>query len=1054
MKRSILFVLLLCLFSTAVFAQTAQFSGIVQDSSGATLPKATITVLSKDKGFKRTTESNTNGYYVVPLLPPGHYMVTVQANGFQTVSWDGLTLDVEQAARLDFTLKPGSIQETITVKGDVPLVQTDSASVGTVVDRQFVANMPLNGRSFQSLIELTPGVVASVANYNNQGQFNVNGQRSDTNYFTVDGVSANAGIGAGGSINTAGTGALPATASNGGFNSLASIDALEEFRIETSTFAPEYGRMPGGQVSMVTRSGTNTMHGTAFDYLRNDVFDANDWFSNHAGLPKAPLRQNDFGGVLGGPIIKDKLFFFLSYEGLRLSQPSTEVGFVPSLFARQNAAPGAQPYLNAYPLPTGPPAASDPLVAQFNAALPGTNQLDAGSVRVDYHLSQRMLLFGRYNDSPSNGVSRRASIEYPTDNLLRTFTLGHTFAISPRVSNDFRLNYTRSRASSGAHSDSFGGAVPMPESTIFPNPQFTRKGGAQSTFLPFAELDQLSDGQYGNNRNHQWNLVDTLSYTKGSHQMKFGFDYRQLTPVFIGSNWEYFLVFVDSASWFNGVADAIGLAQEPEEAYRITNYSTYFQDTWKVRPRLTLTYGVRWEVNPGVTSPNGTPPFSLRNDFDPNNAATILTAPFGTPTWKTTWTNFAPRVGVVYQLSQDPRWGRVLRGGFGVFYDTAGAAAGFVFGPLKTGKSFGATPLPPVGLDLTPQPPSLNPPYTGAPQSTDPNLKMPYVYQFNLALQQALGNDQSVSATYVGAIGRRLLRTETFFPLNAEFPCCFWMWRNTTTSDYHALQLQFQRRLSHGLQALASYTWSHSIDDCSYSTGFGQSNCEFVHLANATQTNERGPSNFDIRNSFQLALSYNVPSPGENPTVRTIFGHWSVDGILRYRSAIPNNVVAGTFLYTAGPASYGVDLRPDVVPGQPFYISDPAVPGGVKYNPAAFTDPPLDPTTGNPVRQGTLRRNALVGFPSQQIDLALRRDFRFAENYNLEFRADFFNIFNHPSFFPQVNQLTNPNFGISNSMLNNGLGSGNGSNGGNGGFNPLYQIGGPRSVQLALKFHF
>jgi hypothetical protein len=252
----------------------------------------------------------------------------------------------------DFKLAVGSGSETITVVANVEKLNTTDATVSTLIDNRFVENMPLNGRSFQTLIMLTPGVVVTQTAFDDQGQFSVNGQRADANYFTVDGVSANFGVTGYPPLVQAAGGALPALTAVGGTNSLVSVDAIREFRVQTASFAPEFGRTPGGQISIVTRSGTNQFHGTAFEYFRNSVLDANDWFSNRDHLPKPEERQNDFGGVFGGPILKDKTFFFFSYEGLRLRPAALET-VVPDLASRQQAPTSMQPYLNAYPVPNG-----------------------------------------------------------------------------------------------------------------------------------------------------------------------------------------------------------------------------------------------------------------------------------------------------------------------------------------------------------------------------------------------------------------------------------------------------------------------------------------------------------------------------------------------------------------------------------------------------------------------------------------------------------------------------------------------------------------------------
>src|SRR5208337_1572478 len=262
-------------------------------------------------------------------LPPGNYRVEIEKPGFKKLVKPDVLLHVQDALEINFEMTLGPASETITVEGGAPLAETESGTVSTVVDRKFVENLPLNGRSFQTLTMLTPGVVVTATAFDDQGQFSVNGQRADANYFTVDGVSANFGVNGSAPLTQTASGALPAPSALGGTNSLVSVDDMQEFRIQTSSFAPAFGRTPGGQISILTRSGTSAFHGTAFEYFRNDVLDANDWFSNFNHIQKPEERQNDFGGVFGGPVIKDKTFFFFSYEGLRLRQPSTQESVVP-----------------------------------------------------------------------------------------------------------------------------------------------------------------------------------------------------------------------------------------------------------------------------------------------------------------------------------------------------------------------------------------------------------------------------------------------------------------------------------------------------------------------------------------------------------------------------------------------------------------------------------------------------------------------------------------------------------------------------------------------------
>jgi hypothetical protein len=495
---------------------TGTVSGYIIDPTGLAVPGARLVVESTNTDATRDVFSNQQGLYSVPALLPGPYNITVEANGFKTLHENHVVLEAEKTSRLDFKLTIGRRSETITVEGSAPLLNTSDASVSTLIGNRFVENMPLNGRSFSSLVDLTPGVVLAPANYYEQGQFSVNGQRPDTNYYMVDGVSANLGnVGSGGNLAQSGAGQLPATTAFGGTNNLVSLDALEEFRIQTSTFAPEYGRTPGAQISVVTKSGTNAFHGTAFEYFRNDVLDANDWFADRDDLKKPELRQNDFGGVLGGPMIKDKLFFFGSYEGLRVRQPLVANTYVPDLASRQNAPAAVQPLLNAFPKPTGPELGNG--TAAFAASYSDPSTLNSSSVRIDYLLSQEVTIFGRYSNAPSSigergsGGGTSLTAYNSVDNTeygFQSLTVGTNQALSPRLTNELRFNYSRSRANNFFTLDNFGGAAPPTESQLYgsfvPPPN--------SYFLFFGDFNnhglQFRSGKEGNNLQQQINVTD------------------------------------------------------------------------------------------------------------------------------------------------------------------------------------------------------------------------------------------------------------------------------------------------------------------------------------------------------------------------------------------------------------------------------------------------------------------------------------------------------------------------------------------------------------------
>src|SRR5580658_7788639 len=1027
----------------------ASITGRVTDPSKALIVGAKVNAISIDRSFRYEAVTNGSGEYYLTNLPPGTYRIEIEKTGFKKLIKPDVTLHVQDAIEINFEMTLGAASQSVTVEAGAPLVNTESGTVSTVIDRTFVDNLPLNGRSFQTLIMLTPGVVVTATAFDDQGQFSVNGQRADGNYFTVDGVSANFGVTGYTPLVQAAGGALPALSVNGGTNSLVSVDAMQEFRIQTSSFAPEFGRTPGGQISIATRAGTNDFHGTLFEYFRNDVLDANDWFNgytNNPPLPKAEERQNDFGGVFGGPIIKDKTFFFFSYEGLRLRQPATQETVVPDNASRQQAPTAMQPFLNAYPIQNGPELGLG--LAKFNASYSDPSSLDATSIRIDQAIASRVNLFARYNYSPSDltqrgpflSTARVLSMRESVSSTVHTGTLGLSQMITRRVSNEFRANYSNDRVGSTYALDNFGGAVPLPDALVFPSGYSSREGLFQFILIGSGTYYQ---GKQGTDEQRQINLVDNFFVVRGSHQMKIGVDYRWLSPFsspYTYSQLAEFLGVTCSSPPCPGYAQSGTSAVAAVFAYQSdtlisTNLSLYGQDTWRITPRLTMTYGLRWDLNTPLKGKNlANQPFTVTGL---DNPPTIALAPRGTPLYKTTYDNVAPRFGVAYLLTDKPAWATVLRGGFGIFYDLGygslgGASYSFPFEGLKV--------IPGASLPLSPTnatPPQLatSAPVTGTMVVAEPHLELPRTYEWNATLEQSLGSSQLLSLTYVGAAGRDLLRVTPLLNPNPDFAFLDVI-SNTTSSNYQALQIKLERRLFKGLQALASYTLSHSIDDAStdaYATYLNTPS--FI----ASPSIDRGNSDFDIRHAFTAGVTYNLPSPESNKIAHATLGGWSVDGFIFARTAPPVDVLSG-IVYADGIALYP---RPDVVPGLPLVLYGSQYPGGKAFNPAAFSPPP----TG---QQGDFGRNVLRGFGAWQADVAFQRQFQLTEKVGLRFRGEFFNLLNHPNFGPPDNNLTDALFGLSTQTLASSLGSG----GANGGFNPLYQIGGPRSIQLALKLVF
>lgn len=577
--------------------------------------------------------------------------------------------------------------------------------------------------------------------------------------------------------------------------------------------------------------------------------------------------------------------------------------------------------------------------------------------------------------------------------------------------------------------------MPLPDSALFP-PGYSSASGIFT--LEITGVGEILQGKEATDEQRQVNVIDNLSVTKGSHQMKFGADYRWLSPfssVFAYRQFDDFTGLGTSPGGALSGNAALGVVVSYDpDALVSHNFSLYGQDTWKVSPRLTLTYGLRWDVNPPFKGTNlANDPYAVTGL---NNLATIALAPRGTPLYNTTYGNVAPRIGFAYQLGGGTSWESVLRGGFGVYYDlgTGSLGAASSYFPFEAEAVIPAPAFPLSAQNAAPPAITGNLP-AGDINVAEPNLKLPRTYEWNVAFEQSLGNRQSLSATYIGASGRDLLRVTQLLSPNANFNFVN-LTDNSATSNYNALQIKYQRSLSRGLQALASYTWSHSIDIASTDA--------FANYLNtpgslASPEIDRGDSDFDIRNAFTAGVTYSLPSPEWNSDAHAVLGGWSVDSFVFARTAPPVDVVGGQ-VFADGIALYP---RPDVISGVPLVLYGSQYPGGRILNGAAFTAP----ATG---QQGDFGRNVLRAFGATQADIAFQRQFHFTERMQLRFRGEFFNIFNHPNFGPPDGNITDALFGYSTATLASSLGSG----GANGGLNPLYQIGGPRSIQLALKLQF
>jgi hypothetical protein len=989
--------LLLAGSALGVAQQLSYLSGVVQDTTSSSIPEAAVALVNEETGFRRTARTNQDGGYAIPALQPGIYKVTVRKEGFRTVVRFGVKLDVAQPARVDFTMPVGAMHETITVEGSVPLLNSDDASVGALVSREMIERLPLNGRNLLSLIELTPGSVITPATRGEAGQFSVNGQRPNTNYFTVDGVSVNSGVSGGGQPAQSNGGSLPGMTAFGSFHGIIPLDALDEFRVQTSSSVPEFGRLPGAQITLSSRSGSNEFHGSLFHYFRNEKLEANDWFANRAGLGRALLRLNDYGGSLGGPFVKNRLFFFVTGEDVRIRQPLALRTPVPDFTIRATAPEWVRPILNFFPPPNGDSLGGNLAEWSGRGQRPASTRVFSG--RLDAAITSRLSAFGRYNLAPSATEFGYSQIN-ALDIRSWSATGGLSLQLGPSFANDFRVATSDASARSFWRQSTTG---PLPECMLsdIALTQFQSRVPCDGFYrFSIAGVGQLLYGPESDNRQSQWHVVDNTTVSLGSHQLRFGADYRRLTPSRTRSQL-YFSVLADSLADFVARRN-LWITQTPlEEIYsRLHEVSLYAQDTFRLNPSLTVTYGLRWELNPpplSTTPASGSP--SPGGPFPPATEQRI---------WKLRYNNIAPRVGLAWRLDREGRL--LLRAGFGIFYDSSLALATDIVNGSSANLWQFASPAP----DLTGASRTL------LTYSFSPDLRLPLIREWNVTLERALTRGDVLSGSYIGSSGRRLLRRE-IGGVESQNLVRAATATNNGSSDFHSFQLHYRRRLSRIIEANASYAWSHSIDTSSADATF-----HWVGRGLDPRL-DRASSDFDVRHSLNLAFTY---------TLRK----WALDGIFRARTGFPINILNSE--YAMG-VTFANIFRPDLTPGQPIWLNDASAPGGKRLNPAAFTP-------RGELSQGNLGRNALNGFGMHQWDIAARREFSLSDRVVLQLRLEAFNLFNHPNMADPIRFLASPLFGQPVSMLSLMLGTGTPATG----VVPMFQIGGPRSAQLVLRLRF
>jgi hypothetical protein len=984
--------------------QYADLYGRILDTSDAGIGDASVTVVNEDSGFRRSTVSDDTGAYSVGSLEPGSYKITVRKDRFRSAVRFNVTLTPAAPSRVDFTLFVGSINDSIVVYGTAPMLDRSDAATGGLFEHDEIERLPVNGGGVLSLLELIPGTTVTPATRGDAGQFTVNGQRPNTNYFTLDGVSANNGVTAGGLPAQSTGGTLPAVSAFGSLDSIISTDAIQDVQVQTSSTIAEFGRLPGASIAFSSQSGANNLHGSTFFRVRNELLNANDWFANQAGINRSPLRLYDITQTLGGPIKRNRTFFFLSYEHLALDQPFVWQQPVPALLAGQAVGAWAVPLLQLFPPANGATFANG--IGVWTGRTNAPAALTTGGLRIDQAITSRVSLFGRYNDSPS--INNFGSLDVNRLDLReQSLTLGVDVRPTAALSFDFRVNESQSTAHSVWLQNTGQTSPGCPLSSLLT--AYPASGATCDSLMQFtiAGVGTLESGREGDRKQRQFQVVQSAAWHRGRHSAEIGADYRSITAVRRDAGGTLSILADQIADVASADLPYVGTTSPINQTVSLPELSLWAEDTWQVSRRLTIAVGLRWEYSPS--------PFTSGTtwSYDPTVSEFVpIVNP--QPVWKTSVRDFAPRLGLAWRLTGNGR--TVLRAGGGVYYDSSMSIAADVLngGPLTIAKyqtTRGIFTSTVLGYGFAPR------------------LRLPEINQGNFSLEHGFGEHDVLSVGYIASAGHGLIRREIGGP--GSLPSLLVaLTTNDGFSKYHSLQVQYRRRFVHGLELQGSYTWSHSIDN--------DSSDAFLTWAGAGS--DLGNSDFDLRQTLNLSGSYQFTRRDGAHFPGRALGGWSLSTIFRARTGFPITVQQSEE-YEA--ISLINAFRPGYLGGQPLWITDPNSPGGRRLNPDAFLALP-------PGVQGNLGRNVINGFGMYQLDLAASRDFRLNDRASIQVRGSAFNALNHANFADPVKFLDSPLFGQSTSMLNMMLSTGTPGTG----LSPILQTGGPRSLQLSLRLRF
>lgn len=1072
-RLSFLFVLALTA-GTTVFAQNAQVTGRVTDQTGAIVPGAAVSATNQQTGLSRDAVTNAEGYFTILYLPPGAYKIVVKKDGFKSLERPDVVFNVDQRARLDFALEAGAVTDAVTITSEAPLLNRETPAVGTVVENKLVETLPLNGRSYTQLVTLIPG---SVANPNSRAKdaVQLNGQRLSQTTYLIDGMDNNNPIGFEGAVTGSSQAVLP------------SIDAIQEFRVEGSNYSAEYGRSSGGVVNVAIKSGANKLHGTLFEFFRNDALDATDFFANRSGLKKGPFRFNQFGGTLGGPIIENKLFVFGSYQGTISRQKRTVITTVPTAQMKQGIFPfpvydpltfstttfTRQPFANN----TIPQQRWDSVGAKLAALypdpnLPGLANNYAGQIgrnidnhqidtRTDYAIGSKNTIFGRY--SYTNNYDLEGSLfagpgyggnvilaDQPSENPKTSWSVagGYNRVFSSSLANELRLGYnhvgTDSTAPGKTSLYSQFGIKGVPNSDkILGLPFFIVRGYSFLGDRLFAPIP------FAGSTTH---LADNVTWTQGAHSIRFGGEYRRQTlfndsslPGAVISRGLYIFAGLYTGPALgagNSFADLLlgqtfvtqlGSASSPGDL-RSYNYGFYINDVWKATPKLTLNLGLRYEFqSPWWEAQQRAANFDL-NPGSPTygtivlaKAGSIRDRSFVNPDLN----NFGPRVGLAYQLNDKT----VVRTGFGIFYGGLGARAG-AYGPGNPPFSVGgATNTAGIACLIL----SCAPLQAGLPANILSQTGTPTygyfpadrptqeTYQWNLSVQRQLPGNIAVTAGYVGSGTIHITgqRNINQPPIGSTVRP-FPAIGNITSDESYA------HATYHSMQIKAERRFTNGFSLLSSWTWShaldGLTSSEDFTLDVVPQDSynlslEKASASFDIRHRWVTSAIFDLPVGRK-------------DGFLGGNAAT-RAISGGWQLGAILNVQTGLPFTPTTTAAAPLgslllrpnLLREPNLSGSQRtvdrwFDTSAFAQP-----AANTI--GTAGRNILRAPGLTNLDFLLSRSFRITEGSRLDFRAEFFNALNKTHLGAPNAQLGAPAVGTITTLLAP-----------------------PRQIQFGLKFVF